>query len=155
MTARVLRLCGLVLYVSFGLLGTATAGNDNLAVKGASGSELNDVERKKRHLVYRFHEFTVKGVARCPIENYPSYHSALSKFQSTFPDLVELIDTSPYRAYADQMMRKEESSELAKREALKWRDDACKFYEELLLAHATDESGKKAIREEVIDALKR
>ncbi len=155
MTARVLRLCGLVLYVSFGLLGTAAAGNDNPTIAGASGGELNDVERKKRHLVYRFHEFTVKGAVRCPIENYPGYHSALSKFQSAFPELVDLINTSPHRAYADQKMRQEESSESAKHEPQKWRDDACKYYEELLHAHATDERGKKAIREEVIEVLKR
>ena len=155
MTARVFKLCGLVLYVSIGLLSTVTTGNANAAIEVASGSALNEVERKKRHLVYRFHELTIKGAARCPIENYPGYHSALSKFKSTFPDLVEIIDTSPHRAYANQMMSKEASSELHMRDVLKWRDDECKFYEELLHAHANDERGKKTIREEVIEVLKR
>ncbi len=155
MKTRVPRIGWLVLCVSFGLISTANSGDGNSTTEGASGGDLNNVERKKRHLVYRFHELTVKGASRCPIEDYPGYHSALSKFQSTFPDFVALIDASPHRAYADKMMQQEESSEFAKREAIESRDSACKFYEEFLHLHANDEKGKKTIREEVIEVLKR
>lgn len=134
----------------------ATAGESTSVNKSTpviQSNQLSDVERKKRHLVSRFYEITKWGATRCPIEKYPGYHSALSRFQAAFPELIPLIDASPYRAYAEQMNSQAELSDVAKREALKSRDGACKFYEEIMNGNAQDERGQKAVRE-VIEVLK-
>jgi hypothetical protein len=156
MRAYTLVICWFALCAGANSIKMATAGESASANERApvsQSNQLSGVERKKRHLVSRFYEITKSGATKCPIEKYPGYHSALSRFQATFPELIPLIDASPYRSYAEQMNSQAEWSGFAKSEALKQRDSTCRFYEEAMNANAQDERGQKAIRE-VIEQLK-
>jgi hypothetical protein len=156
MKAKILVVCWFVLFTGGVSIKVASAGESTSVTESSpvsQSNQLNDVERKKRHLVSRFYEITVWGATICPIDKYPGYHSSLSRFQTTFPDLIPLINASPYRSYAEQMKQQAESSDFAKREALKWRDSTCRFYEEAMNANAQDERGQKAIRE-IVELLK-
>lgn len=66
---------------------------------GAHAQRAPDVEKDKAKLVYRLYQATYGAQQRCGASD-PSDGATLARFRSVYPELVALLDASPYLAQA-------------------------------------------------------
>jgi len=66
---------------------------------GAHAQRVPDVEEDKAKLVYRLYQATYGAQQRCGA-SAPSHGETLARFRSAYPELVALLDASPYLAQA-------------------------------------------------------
>jgi hypothetical protein len=66
---------------------------------GAHAQRVPDVEKEKAKLVYRLYQATYGAQQRCGA-SHSSHGETLARFRSAYPELVALLDASPYLAQA-------------------------------------------------------
>ena len=66
---------------------------------GAHAQRAPDVEKERAKLVYRLYQATYGAQQRCGA-SAPSHGETLARFLSAYPELITLLDASPYLAQA-------------------------------------------------------
>ena len=67
---------------------------------GAHAQRVPDVEKEKAKLVYRLYHATYGAQQRCGASAGASHGETLARFRAAYPELVALLDASPYMAQA-------------------------------------------------------
>ncbi|MBD8528902.1 MULTISPECIES: hypothetical protein [unclassified Massilia] len=67
---------------------------------GAHAQRVPDVEKEKAKLVYRLYQATYGAQQRCGASAGASHGETLVRFRAAYPELVGLLDASPYLAQA-------------------------------------------------------
>lgn len=98
-----------------------------------------DTDGQKRHRVIRYYEM-LSSCSRCPTEGQDSCNFAVSEFKLTYPDLMDLINQSPYKAYAEQQVK-------SRRRALEMSE--CKWLDDLLRASVQNESARDMVWKDI------
>lgn len=80
---------------------------------GAHAQRVPDVEKEKAKLVYRLYQATYGAQQRCGASAGASHGATLARFRAAYPELVALLDASPYLAQArDRFTTLQESGAL-------------------------------------------
>lgn len=67
-----------------------------------TAESLSDVEQQKSRIVKGLYQLTDGALALCPKENATDFNETLSLFKQRFPEVMDLVKSSPYRPTVKQ-----------------------------------------------------